>query len=299
MRLVITASFDELPPELRDAYAGDPPGIAGFSRGRIPAKLIDQRLGVTVLPAPIEEALLALVADAARRHAVEPIGRAEIEVTDRVDEGRFGITALVDVRPEIVPPDMAAVVVTVAGDGAEHGEPLRTVRDDALAQLTSAAAIPVPAGLLDDEIECRRQWMHAELARAGTSLADYLAAAGQTEDQLDAALHDAVAQRIRAQLLLDAIGAAEGVPVSAEEQVRTLEADARRAGIPVSAYYHQLVRDGAADTITTEVRRAKALAVLLARISIVDTDGRPMTMAGLRAAHDAVSRAPRPVPDGS
>jgi FKBP-type peptidyl-prolyl cis-trans isomerase (trigger factor) len=333
-RLVISAPFDELPPELRDACAepaGRPATIAGFRRGKIPFKLIDQRIGAAVLPARIEEALLALVADATGQHAMEPIGRPEIEVTG-CGGRQLDITAVVDVRPAIVVPDITGTVVTVvrpiAVDDTEiddylailrksaatpaeldspalrvelrhrlalakHTARLHAVRDEALGQLTNAAAVPVPAGVLGDEIEYRKQWMLTELARVDTSLADYLTAEGKSEEQLDAELHDAVAQRLRSQLLLDAVAAAEGVQVSAEEQVETLEHNARRAGVPVSTYYHQLAGNGATDTIVTEVRRAKALAVVLGRISIVDTDGRLTTVADLRAEHDAVSRALR------
>jgi trigger factor len=263
---------------------------------------------------------------------MESIGRPEIEVTGYGGGEQLDITAIVDIRPEIVVPDIAGTVVIVvrpitvddteiddyldilresAANPAEldspalraelghrlalakHTERLHAVRDDALQQLTSAAAVPVPAGVLSDEIEYRRQWMLAELARVDTSLADYLAGESKTEEQLDAELHDAVAQRIRSQLLLDAVATAEGVQVSAEEQVETLEHNARRAGVPVSTYYHQLVGNRATDTIVTEVRRAKALAVVLGRISIVDTGGRLMTVADLRAEHETVSRALR------
>jgi trigger factor len=225
---------------------------------------------------------------------VRPVTVEEVEIDDYLAELRASSAIPADADPVDLRADLGRLLSL-----AKHTDRLQTVRDDALEQLTRAAAVPVPPGLLSDEIEYRRQWMRTELARVGTALADYLAEVGKTEEQLDAELRDSVAQRIRSQLLLDAIADAEGVRVSAEEQIETLEHDARRVGVPVAAYYHQLLDNGAIDTIVTEVRRAKALAVVLGKMSIVDTDGRSLTVAELRAEHEAVNRARRREHDGS
>jgi len=143
-------------------------------------------------------------------------------------------------------------------------ERLRSARSEVLMRLTSAAAVPVPEGLVRDEVESRRQWMLAELERLGTSLADHLAATGTTDEQLEADLRAATAQRVRSQLLLDAAADAERLSASAAE-VR--EAVARLGG----------------PATDTDVRRGKALAVLMQRVVFVDPAGRPVTAADLAA----------------
>jgi trigger factor len=156
---------------------------------------------------------------------------------------------------------------------AKKIEQLESIRNSALEQITTASAVTAPQGLLRDEVEHRRQWMHAELRRLGTSLNDYLAAADQTEDQITAELYHATSQRICNQLVLDEFANTENVHISEQDVGEMISHRAQRTGIPTQTYYQQLTRNGAIEAIYTDTRRAKTLSIIMQRVTIKDSNG--------------------------
>jgi trigger factor len=164
---------------------------------------------------------------------------------------------------------------------------LQQLRDAALARI--AGTVAEPQGVVHDEVEQRRQWMLAEFQRLGTSLAGYLATTGRTTAQLDAELRTVATQKVRSQLALDAVADAEGLGATGEEVGQTIARRASRVGVPADFYYDQLTRAGVLETVIADVRRAKALALVLQRVSIVDSEGRPMTLPAAQSAAEALS----------
>ncbi len=152
-------------------------------------------------------------------------------------------------------------------------EQVVAARDKALEALVVSANVPAPEGVLRDEVDSRKQAMTDQLERIGASLEDYLAAEEKTEEQLDADLIEAATQGVKTQLLLDAFADAESISVSDDEFGHEVVHRAQRAGMAPQQYYEQLIRAGLASSVAVDVRRSKALAVLLERITIRDTDG--------------------------
>jgi len=58
---------------------------------------------------------------------------------------------------------------------------------------------------------------------------------------------------------------------------------AQRAGVPPQQYYDQLVRSGMAGALFGDVRRAKALGLVMDRVKIADAAGNRLSMDELRA----------------
>ena len=116
VRLAIEVPFDELKPSLLKAYReiGSQVQIPGFRRGKIPAAVIDQRVGRgTVLNEAVQEAIPQQILAAVREHDVKTLGRPEVEITEFADNEPLKFTAEVDVRPEITVPDLSGIAVTV------------------------------------------------------------------------------------------------------------------------------------------------------------------------------------------
>ena len=89
--------------------------IPGFRRGKVPAAVIDQRVGRgTVLNEAVQEAIPQNILAAVREHDLKTLGRPEVEITEFNDGDSLNFTAEVDVRPEITLPDPATIEVTVA-----------------------------------------------------------------------------------------------------------------------------------------------------------------------------------------
>ena len=116
VRLAIEVPFDELKPSLQKAYReiGSQVQIPGFRRGKIPAAVIDQRVGRgAVLNEAVQEAIPQQILAAVREHEVKTLGRPEVEITEFADNEPLKFTAEVDVRPEITVPDLSTIKVEV------------------------------------------------------------------------------------------------------------------------------------------------------------------------------------------
>ena len=116
VRLAIEVPFAELEPSLKKAYReiGAQVNIPGFRRGKVPAAVIDQRVGRgAVLNEAVQEAIPQQILAAVREHDVKTLGRPEVEITEFADGEPLKFTAEVDVRPEITLPDLGSIEVTV------------------------------------------------------------------------------------------------------------------------------------------------------------------------------------------
>ncbi len=116
VKLTIEVPFDEFKPALDKAYKsiGSQIQVPGFRRGKVPAAVVDQRVGRGVV---LDEAINAALPDWYREALLEtdlqPLGQPEIDLTKFADGEDIEITAEVDVRPEVELPDLTSVEVEV------------------------------------------------------------------------------------------------------------------------------------------------------------------------------------------
>jgi trigger factor len=116
VRLAVEVPFDELKPSLDAAYKkiGQQVRVPGFRPGKVPARVIDQRVGrAAVLQEAVNEALPRVYTEAAREHEIRALGQPDIDVTKLDDGESLNFTAEVDVRPEIALPDLDGLEVSV------------------------------------------------------------------------------------------------------------------------------------------------------------------------------------------
>jgi trigger factor len=161
-------------------------------------------------------------------------------------------------------------------------EQLYAARDKALEALVAASDVPAPEGVVKDEVDSRKQAMVDQLERMGASLEEYLVSEDKTEEDLDAEISTAAAEGVKVQLLLDAFADGEQIDVSDDEFGHEIFHRAQRAGVEPQKYYEQLIRSGAAASVHGDVRRGKALAALLERVSIKDSTGAPVSLDALK-----------------
>ena len=117
VRINVEVPFDELKPDFDRAYKkiAQQVRVPGFRPGKVPARIIEARLGRGVVleevvngavPAKYSEAITAA-------EDVTPIGQPEIEVTEIADNDKLSFKAEVDVRPQIDLPDLGTIAVSV------------------------------------------------------------------------------------------------------------------------------------------------------------------------------------------
>jgi trigger factor len=118
VKLTVEVPFDELKPSLDAAYkaiAGQI-NVPGFRKGKVPARIIDQRVGRgAVLQEAVNDALPQFYGQAVDEQGVRPLGQPEVEVTGvpTTEGDQLAFTVEVDVRPEVTLPDYSSIKVEV------------------------------------------------------------------------------------------------------------------------------------------------------------------------------------------
>jgi trigger factor len=116
VRLTVEVPFEELKPSLDAAYKkiNQQVTVPGFRKGKIPARVIDQRFGRgAVLEEAINDALPKFYSEAVSEGDLNPLGQPDVDITEFNDGDELKFTAEVDVRPSIEIPDYAGIEVTV------------------------------------------------------------------------------------------------------------------------------------------------------------------------------------------
>ncbi|MDJ1138256.1 trigger factor [Streptomyces iconiensis] len=123
VRLTVEVPFEELKDSLDAAYKkiNQQVTVPGFRKGKIPARVIDQRFGRgAVLEEAVNDALPKFYQSAVEEAELNVLGQPEVDITDLKDDELLSFTAEVDVRPEIEIPDYSGIEVEV--DATEVSE---------------------------------------------------------------------------------------------------------------------------------------------------------------------------------
>jgi trigger factor len=120
VRLDIEVPFEDLGSYIADAYktVAARVNIPGFRKGKVPAAMIDQRVGRgTVIDEAINAAIPDFYGQAAREHSVLVVGRPTVDVKEFKDNEKLVFNVEVNVRPEVNLPNFSAITIEV--DNAE------------------------------------------------------------------------------------------------------------------------------------------------------------------------------------
>ena len=133
VKLIVEVPFEELKPMLDQAYKsiGSQIQVPGFRRGKVPNRIIDQRIGRgAVVQEAVNEALPKFYADAVEAEDVRAIGQPDVDVTAvPLEDGQdLEFTVETDVRPEVELPELEGIAVEV--------DTVEVTDDDVEARLT-------------------------------------------------------------------------------------------------------------------------------------------------------------------
>ena len=137
-------------------------------------------------------------------------------------------------------------------------------RDLLVAKLTSGIDIPLPAEIIEEEVNT------------------HLEKEGRLDDQKHRAeVTDEVKTSISREFLLDTIVKAESVAVNESELTEYLVRAASRYGMTPDQFIKEVSQAGQISTMVAEVARAKALAQVLSRVQVVDKSGKKVDLEAL------------------
>ncbi|MDN6179244.1 MAG: trigger factor, partial [Micrococcaceae bacterium] len=120
VKLNVEVPLTELQPNIDAAYKSiaEQINVPGFRKGKVPNRLIDQRVGRGyVLETAINEGLNEFYQEAVRETEIVPLSRPEVEITEvpepTATEGNLVFDVQVDIRPKIELPEYTGLEVQV------------------------------------------------------------------------------------------------------------------------------------------------------------------------------------------
>jgi trigger factor len=140
-------------------------------------------------------------------------------------------------------------------------EQLMAARDAVLKALLDALDVPVPEGVIASAI--------------GDHFQD-----GHGDDDHKGEYETQIRETITRDLVLDTIADQESVEVSQAELTEYLIRQSTQYGMTPDQFAQALAQSGQVGAIFSEVRRAKALSIVLAAATVTDASGRPVDLAG-------------------
>jgi trigger factor len=165
-------------------------------------------------------------------------------------------------------------------------------RDRALDALLDKVDIPLPEGVVAEEVKQNRDSLLQQLERAGATLGGYLEMSNQTEEQFDTDLEQRARRAVKLSLVLDQLAREEELSVDPAELSAYISRQAEQMGVPPDRLAQQLAEDGRLSFAAAEVLRGKAMNLIAERVKVTDTAGHEVDVqaalnAPLRAAEDA------------
>ena len=149
-------------------------------------------------------------------------------------------------------------------------------RQRLLDALVSELDIPLPAKIIEAEVEQRRHNLADQLSRAGLTMQAYLESASTTEAKLDQDFLADAERSVKAGFILDKVATQEEIKVSAEELSAYVTEQAYRIGVAPDQLARQLSDNGQLQAVAADVLRGNALSWLAAHARVVDEAGRPV-----------------------
>ncbi|WP_051620087.1 trigger factor [Haematomicrobium sanguinis] len=120
VKLNVEVPLEELKPHIDQAYKSiaEQIQVPGFRKGKVPTRIIDQRVGRGyVLETAINEGLNDFYQAAVAETEIRPLSRPEVEITEvpdpTADSGELKFSVELETRPEIDLPDYTGLDITV------------------------------------------------------------------------------------------------------------------------------------------------------------------------------------------
>lgn len=118
VKLTISLTEQDIAPVMEHAYqhVAEEVSIPGFRKGKVPPKILEQRIGKgPIIEHAVNDGLAQWYAEAVEEQGIRPFGQPEIEVTKLpVDgESELEFTATVEVRPDVKLPALDTLSIEV------------------------------------------------------------------------------------------------------------------------------------------------------------------------------------------
>lgn len=165
-------------------------------------------------------------------------------------------------------------------------EQVASGRDKVLEALVEATAFEVPERLVQAEVASRKEQITSQLQGAGLTLEDYLERAEEEADTPEAFWADVEKSTLRglkAQLILDKIADDAEVGVEQADLSELLVRKAAQNGTSPEQEAQHMMEHNHVGAWMQEIRRNKALGLIVAEAKVTDADGNAVDLSGAEA----------------
>ena len=159
-------------------------------------------------------------------------------------------------------------------------------------QATDAAECDIPNQMIEDELDIMVRELQMRMAYQGIRFEDYMKYTGQTEEQVREMYRVEAQNRVKMQLVLDAIAKAENVEVSDEDVENAVKEEAERAGRDVEDFKKSL-NDRQMEYLRGNaiIRKVVDMIVETAKVEVKDEKDRVSAEEAAKAVEEVVSAA--------
>lgn len=161
-----------------------------------------------------------------------------------------------------------------------------TARDKVLEAVTGQLGFELPQAVLDNDIKAYHEQIEAQLNAAGLTVEQYLADAededAETAEEFWKQIDERAEQGLRAQIVLDKLAEDRQIGVSQEEFTQLLFQKAQQNGTSPEQEIQHMTEHNHMPEWMAEVRRGKALGMIVDEATITDTNGDTVELARLQ-----------------
>lgn len=147
------------------------------------------------------------------------------------------------------------------------------IRDQVLEKLLDTVEVPLPEAVVKAEIDAVEHDAVHGFDHDEEKFAAALEAQGSSREEFDADTKEAAEKSVKTQLLLDAVAEAEGTQVGQEELTERILFQAQRYGMAPEQFIQQVQQAGQLGAVFADVRRGKALAEVVGKVTVTDSEG--------------------------
>lgn len=161
-------------------------------------------------------------------------------------------------------------------------EQAAAARDAVLESLLEQVEVPLPETMVTEELNARRENLEQQLVMSGLTLEKYLEEEGQTQEEFEADLDRRVRDAVAAQFLLDEIADKEEMGVDQAELTQHMIRRAQQSGQDPQEFVNHMFEHNHVPDLVQEIRRGKALQLLVEGATVTDGSGNVVELKNLR-----------------
>lgn len=147
------------------------------------------------------------------------------------------------------------------------------IRDEVLKAALEKTDFALPESIVDEQVHQQLHQLLGQMAHDENALNEVLKAQGMTREEFDKQAREDSENAVRTQLFLDTLAEQENPEVSQQELTDHILFTAQSYGMDPNQFVGQLQQSGQIANLFSDVRRGKALAAAICRVSVKDDAG--------------------------